>query len=254
MTALRLERLRRFRLFGESWSGDKLAAFSESTRWSSFPYFTWVLSPALEWSSAHTKKKKKKAAEQKILACDTMLLDLQKKKKSKPVSLTIWPKTKQNTSSSLVLSKPRHGQRDCGIYFFFLREMKWARVSPLVILLSPSVFLTLFRWASALQSGVVFTDQSRSVKSRIIAPLDSPGIPWHIVLVCSLFKHGSLTETGFSKNKLSRGSVPLHIFYLFFPPRQWRENTKKTQNFPQNIHATFGCERCTRTRWNQSLT
>lgn len=141
MSALRLERLRRFRLFGESWSGDKLAAFSESTRWSSFPYFTWVLSPALEWSSAHTKKKKKKAAEQKILACDTMLLDLQKKKKANRFRLQF--DQKQNRTHHHHWCSANHGTVREIVGFIFFSFEKWNELESLLL----SFFcLPLFFW------------------------------------------------------------------------------------------------------------
>lgn len=76
----------------------------------------------------------------------------------------------------------------------------------------------------------MFTDQSRSVKSRIIALHNSPGIPWHIVLLCSL-QAGSPTETEISKNKLG-----LCSFFLLFSSRDQILSCHRRKNKRQNLH------------------
>lgn len=86
---------------------------------------------------------------------------------------------------------------------------------------------------------VMFTDQSRSVKSRIIALHNSPGIPWHIVLVCSA-QAGSLTETEFSKNKWSQCSVLPFFFDTFFHVTEEKKccqncKKKKLKKIPHNF-------------------
>lgn len=90
----------------------------------------------------------------------------------------------------------------------------------------------------------MFTDQSRSVKSRIIALHNSPGIPWHIVLLCSL-QAGSPTETEISKNKLGLCSFSL----LFLSHDQIlschrKKKKKERQNLQKNKKSPFCCESC----------
>lgn len=181
MTALRLERLRRFRLFGESWSGDKLAAFSESTHWSSFPYFTWVLSPALEWSSAHTKKKKKKAAEQKILACDTMLLDLQKKKKQTGFAYNL---TKNKTEHIIITGAQQttaRSERLWDLFFFPSRNEMSSSLSSChssVSLCFSDIIQMSF--CIAVWSCVYWPKPQCEIQNNC-----SPRLPWHSLAHCA---------------------------------------------------------------------
>lgn len=77
---------------------------------------------------------------------------------------------------------------------------------------SPSVFWH-YSDEFCIAVWVMFTDQSRSVKSRIIALLNSPGIPWHIVLVCSV-QTGSLnSDRIFFTNKLQVNQY--YALYVF---------------------------------------
>lgn len=219
MTTTRLGGYTALGCLAESWSEDKLAAFSESTCWSSFPYFTWVLSWALEWPSINTK-----AAEQKNWPASQCCL----KCKANRYHLQF---AQNKTSASFVLSTSQHGQMG-EVFFSFLCWKLSNYLKPVLsfkrtIALSPSVFWQHYSDEFCIAVLVMFTDQSRSVKSRIIALHNSPGIPWHTVLLCSV-QAGSPTEAEISKNKLSLCSFSfLFLSRDHFLPCRWKKKKKK---------------------------
>lgn len=72
----------------------------------------------------------------------------------------------------------------------------------------------------------MFTDQSRSVKFTIIALHNSPGIPWHIVLVCSV--QALQLRQILLKNKSSQCSflqVVSDIFVFMSVKNKWLQNS-----------------------------
>lgn len=153
-------------MFGKSWSEDKLAAFSESTCWASFPYFTWVLSPALEWSSTRTKP-----AEHVKLACDTVLHEMQSR---------YHLQFAQNTNSaSFVLSKSWHGQKGGGGRIF-CRKPKLSKASLSSFFCLP-LFLTLFRWVLHCSLSHVYWPKLQcEIQNNC-----SPQLPWHSLAHCA---------------------------------------------------------------------
>lgn len=167
-------------MFGRSWSGDIFAAFSESPCWSSFPYFTWMLSQAFEWSPMNTKENQRN-----------------------------WPATKccLKCKANGYLFQLAINEKQCifcaqslGLRFFVMMRVIaslscgiQSTVAP-----SPSVFWQHYSDELCIAVWVMFTDQSRSVKSRIIALQNSPGIVFWSTKVKQ-----EVSEADISKNKCS---------------------------------------------------
>lgn len=191
-------------MFGKSWSEDKLAAFSKPTCWSSFPYFTWVLSSVLGWSPTHTK-----AAERR----KTGMMHNAVWYAKQTYQLQFAPKQKQ----CIFRAQSNRGLVTGGSGLYFCWKLDYSK--------SPSVFWHYLH-KFCIAAGVVFTDQSCSVKFRIIALL-SPF--WHSLCRSAHFKQ----ETAFSKNELSQFFV-CHILFRVI----WGE--KCANKNP--LFATFRCE------------